>query len=72
MSRIVTPEQLAEGYSHISDDSRPIVYQRKYRVIRKLPDGNWEVEEPNSIHCWFDEVISQYSMFVEPVAAING
>lgn len=49
-TKIVTPEMLHEGYYEAgSDDPRmpPIVYNREFHVVAKLPDGNWLVVDPN-------------------------
>lgn len=48
--RIVTPEQYAEGYLEAtwSDPKMPpIIRSRNYRLIRKLPSGNYVVETPS-------------------------
>lgn len=43
-TRIVTSEQLAEGYL---EKIGMLIYERKYRVIGKTQDGNFVVEDPN-------------------------
>lgn len=43
IERIVTPEQLAEGYL---ERVNGVVYHREYKVLSKLPDGNTVVLNP--------------------------
>ncbi len=41
--RIVTPQQLAEGYSLFVEG---FIVRLSYAVVRRLPGGNYVVEEP--------------------------
>jgi len=43
--RVVTPAQLSEGY-FLKDGA--FIYERRYQVVRQLPDGNWLVCEPRA------------------------
>ena len=47
MTRIVTPEQLAEGFWVRYARGREENYD--FVVVRKLPDGNFEVKEPKLV-----------------------
>lgn len=42
--RVVTPEQYAEGYV---TRRGLLAWQRPYRLIRRLPNGNYLVKEPS-------------------------
>lgn len=56
--RIVTPEQLAQGYTtcgNLLADPAGSIIHHNYREVRKLPDGNFVVEEP-SVQL-FDEML---------------
>lgn len=49
--RVVTPDQLAEGYVEFRGDymGRTVTVRRRYEVVRELPDGNTEVIDPASV-----------------------
>lgn len=44
--RIVTPEQLAEGWEEYRADCIPNVIHHEFVVVRKRADGNFVVKEP--------------------------
>ena len=44
--RIVTPKQLKEGYKQYHRDQVPNVTQHQFKVLEKLPDGNYLVVNP--------------------------
>ena len=46
MKRVVTPEQLKEGYLVFQPDKIPNVTRHDFVGARKLPDGTYEVIEP--------------------------
>jgi predicted NAD/FAD-binding protein len=51
MTRIVTGQQLVKGYRvHLrgSPNDLGVSITRPFHVLRKLPDGNYEVEEPDA------------------------
>ena len=44
--RVVTPQQLAEGYLTFVKDGIPNVIRHEYESPVKRSDGNYEVDEP--------------------------
>ncbi len=45
-ARVVTPKQLEEGWIEFRRDGVPNTIHHDFVVIRKLPDGNYVVREP--------------------------
>lgn len=49
-TRVVTPEQLATGYSSVAGGLGsviPTIATHKFFIIRQLPDGNYLVQHPD-------------------------
>lgn len=44
--RVVTHEQYGRGYTVIKINEIPNTEQKPFKLIRKLPDGNYLVENP--------------------------
>lgn len=47
--RIVTPGQYRKGYTIFKINEIPNTEQRQFKLIRKLRDGNYLVEEPTPV-----------------------
>ena len=46
--RMVTPEQLKEGYFEFNPNNVPNMTRHEYRNPVKKSDGNWEVDAPST------------------------
>lgn len=44
--RVVTPQQLEEGYYVFNEDEVPNMTRHPYEVHSRLPDGNYVIREP--------------------------
>jgi hypothetical protein len=47
--RIIAPEQYQQGYKEYLGMQIPNVEEHKFKVIRRLEDGNYLVENPAAI-----------------------
>lgn len=45
MKKIVTPEQLSEGWYELVGG---IAFHRRFAAVVKRPDGNYEVDQPQT------------------------
>lgn len=59
MTRIITERQLKDGLDIHWPDGR--VEHGEWVVVRELPDGTFEVKEPQIGYCWVFNVVTERS-----------